>query len=111
MFWWDGRVRADSQAMKIARADFIREVRQHISRIEIVTFGIERGSRLFCGQIGVGALRYILTDASAAEVVATVRSVADGEAVCPSRFRLSLFRYRARQRNQPLSGKDRSRSD
>jgi two-component system, NarL family, response regulator DevR len=91
---------ADSVTMNAAHEDFIREVRQHISTIKIVMFGMEDDEQAFLWAVGVGALGYVLSDASAADVVDAVRTAASGEAVCPHHLCSSLFRYVARQRNQ-----------
>jgi two-component system, NarL family, response regulator DevR len=91
---------ADSVTMNVAHEDFIREVRQHISTIKIVMFGMDDDEQTFLWAVGVGALGYVLSDASAADVVDAVRTVADGEAACPHQLCTSLFRYVARQRKQ-----------
>jgi DNA-binding NarL/FixJ family response regulator len=91
---------ADSYAMNAAHQDFIFEIQQRVSGIKIVMFGMDDDEQVFLWAVGVGALGYVLADASAADVVDAVRSVADGKPVCPAQFCLSLFRYVARHRSQ-----------
>jgi DNA-binding NarL/FixJ family response regulator len=50
-----------------------------------------------------GIAGYVLKDASAMEVAAAVRSVANGEAVCPPSLCLALFERVANQNAQPAS--------
>jgi DNA-binding NarL/FixJ family response regulator len=46
----------------------------------------------FFQSVREGAAGYVLRDASAAEVLGAIRSVAAGEAVCPACFSTTLFR-------------------
>jgi two-component system, NarL family, response regulator DevR len=91
---------ADSYTMNAANQDFICEIQQRVPGMKIVMFGMDEDEQVFLWAVGIGALAYILTDASAADVVDAVRSVTGGKAVCPPQFQLSLFHYVARQRNQ-----------
>jgi two-component system response regulator DevR len=47
----------------------------------------------FLSAIRLGALGYVLQDASALEVINAIRSVSQGEAVCPSRYVRTLYDY------------------
>lgn len=58
----------------------------------IVLIGMEDDDALFLKAIRAGISAYLLSDASASDVVAAVRATARGEAVCPPRLCLSLFR-------------------
>jgi two-component system, NarL family, response regulator DevR len=51
----------------------------------------------FLTAIRLGALGYVLQEATAAEVIASIRAVAQGEAVCPARYARALFDYFASQ--------------
>jgi two-component system, NarL family, response regulator DevR len=62
-----------------------------------VLVAMEDDQRRFLDAIRRGVLGYVLQDASAAEVVSAVRSVAKGEAVCPARYALALFNFFASQ--------------
>ena len=58
----------------------------------IVLIGMGDDEALFVEAIRAGVSAYLLSDASASDVVAAVRATARGEAVCPPRLCLSLFR-------------------
>jgi DNA-binding NarL/FixJ family response regulator len=47
----------------------------------------------FVAAVRSGVSGYLLSDASAGDVVAAIRAVARGEAVCPPRLCLALFRF------------------
>jgi len=57
---------------------------------------MEENEEQFFTAIRSGISAYLLKDASADDVVAAVRSAARGEAVCPPRLCLALFRFMAR---------------
>lgn len=54
---------------------------------------MEDDQKRFLTAIRLGALGYVLQDASALEVVNAVRSVAQGEGVCPPRYVKLLYDY------------------
>ena len=58
----------------------------------VVLIGMEENEALFLKAIRAGVSAYLLSDASAADVIGAVRAAARGEAVCPPRLCLSLFR-------------------
>jgi len=59
---------------------------------KIVLVGMEPDQEQFIASIRSGVMGYLLQDASASDVVATVRAVHRGEAVCPPRLCSALFR-------------------
>jgi DNA-binding NarL/FixJ family response regulator len=59
----------------------------------IVLVGMEPGEEQFIASVRSGVTGYLLQDASASDVVATVRAVFRGEAVCPSQLCSVLFRF------------------
>jgi DNA-binding NarL/FixJ family response regulator len=65
--------------------------------IKCVLVAMQDDQKLFLSAIRQGALGYVLQEASAAEVVNSVRTVAQGEAVCPSQYPRVLFDYFAIQ--------------
>ena len=62
----------------------------------LVLVGMEEEEERFLTAVRSGVSGYLLNDASASDVVAAVRAVARGEAVCPPRLCLTLFRTVAR---------------
>jgi two-component system, NarL family, response regulator DevR len=88
----------DSLGTGTGQLEFLREVQRAVPGLKVVLIGMDPDERLFLQAVREGALGYVLEDASAIEVVNTVRAVAGGEAVCPPRLCTALFRYVARQR-------------
>jgi DNA-binding NarL/FixJ family response regulator len=71
--------------------------------IKTVLIGMDADEEQFLASVRAGALGYLLKDASAADVVAAVRAVYRGEAVCPSKFCATLFRVVAQMAKDPPS--------
>ena len=65
--------------------------------IKCMLVAMEDDQQRFLTAIRLGALGYVLQEASAIEVVNAIRSVAQGEAVCPARYARILFDYFASQ--------------
>jgi DNA-binding NarL/FixJ family response regulator len=58
-----------------------------------VLIGMEPDEELFMAAVRSGVMGYLLKDASASELVAAVRAVYRGEAVCPPQLCSRLFRF------------------
>jgi two-component system nitrate/nitrite response regulator NarL len=58
-----------------------------------VLIGMEPDEELFMAAVRSGVMGYLLKDASASELVAAVRAVHRGEAVCPPQLCSTLFRF------------------
>src|SRR2546425_8813554 len=58
-----------------------------------VLIGMEPDEELFMAAVRSGVMGYLLKDASAAELVAAVRAVYRGGAVCPPQLCATLFRF------------------
>jgi two-component system, NarL family, nitrate/nitrite response regulator NarL len=58
-----------------------------------VLIGMEPDEELFLAAVRSGVVGYLLKDASAADLVAAVRAVYRGEAVCPPQLCSTLFRF------------------
>ena len=89
----------DSFGVETAELGFLHELRSILPGLKVVLIGMEPNEQVFLQAVREGVLGYVLEDASAIEVVNTVRAVANDEAVCPPRLCASLFRYVAQQRN------------
>ena len=63
-----------------------------IPHAEILLVGMEDDEEQFLSAVRAGSSGYLLKDASAADVLGAVRSISRGEAVCPPRLCLSLFK-------------------
>jgi DNA-binding NarL/FixJ family response regulator len=58
-----------------------------------VLIGMESDEELFIAAVRAGVMGYLLNDASASDLVAAVRAVHRGEAVCPPQLCSTLFRF------------------
>jgi DNA-binding NarL/FixJ family response regulator len=71
--------------------DLICDVRESIPHIKVVLFGMDEDADIFLQAVRMGVNGYVLKNASSAELIDAVRAVAQGEAVCPSKFCKVLF--------------------
>jgi len=92
---------SDSAAVALSELRFIAELRAAIPGLKVVMIGMEADEGPFLRAVRDGIAGYVLKDASAMEVAAAVRSVANGEGVCPPGLCLTLFEELAKPRNQP----------
>ena len=68
--------------------------------VGVVLIGMQDDEGQFLEAVRSGVSGYLLKDASASDVISAVRAVARGEAVCPPRLRLALFRFVAQAATQ-----------
>jgi DNA-binding NarL/FixJ family response regulator len=61
-------------------------------KTKVLMIGMEENERIFLEAVQSGVAGYLFKDASAMEVVAAIRAVAAGEAVCPPRLCMTLFK-------------------
>lgn len=61
------------------------------ARMKVILFGMQDEPESFLRAVREGISGYLLKDASSTEIVSAVRSVAKGEAVCPTRLCMALF--------------------
>jgi two-component system, NarL family, nitrate/nitrite response regulator NarL len=74
-----------------------------LSGRKIILVGMEPGEEQFIAAVRSGVTGYLLQDASASDVVAAVRAVFRGEAVCPPQLCSGLFRFVAQMAsNMPV---------
>ncbi len=73
-------------------AKIARETRGHAA-YKAILIGMEPDEELFMAAVRSGVMGYLLKDASASELVAAVRAVYRGEAVCPPQLCSTLFRF------------------
>ncbi len=91
----------DSLTANLALAELVRAVRAGLPDVKLVLIGMDSEGQHFLHGIREGAMGYLVKDASALEVVAAVRTVANGGAVCSPELCAFLFRYAARQNQMP----------
>ncbi len=78
-------------------ASVLCSLRPAIPAAKIVMVDMDCDETTFLRAIREGVVGYVLKDASAGEVAATIRAVAGGEAVCPPLLSAALFRFVAQQ--------------
>jgi DNA-binding NarL/FixJ family response regulator len=78
--------------------DDLQEFHRGLPRLKIVLFGMTEDEELFLEAVRQRAVGYILKDACTPDLVAVVRTVARGGAVCPPRLCLLVFNCVAKQR-------------
>jgi DNA-binding NarL/FixJ family response regulator len=80
--------------------DLICDLRETVPHIKVVLFGMDEDSDIFLQAVRLGINGYVLKNASASELVDAVRSVAQGEAICPPKFCKVLFQALASETSQ-----------
>lgn len=87
----------DQPTLVSSCANVIPQIIANSPLVRIILFGMEEDAGKFLTAVQCGVVAYLLKDASTGDLVATIRSVARGEAVCPPRLCLALFQYVARE--------------
>ena len=67
-----------------------------LKQIKLVLFGMNGDLECFLQAVRMGACGYLLNEASSAEIIAAVKGVAQGEAICPPKLCKSLFDHLSR---------------
>lgn len=94
----------DSLDFLILSAAVLKTQKDSCEGLKVLLVAMEEDERLFLRAVRAGALGFVPKDASALDVVAAVRSVARGEAVCPARFCKFLFDLVSKQASEPPKG-------
>jgi DNA-binding NarL/FixJ family response regulator len=94
---------SDSAVVALSDLRLISEVRTAIPGLKVVMIGMDPDREVFLRAVRDGIVGFVLKDASALEVAAAVRSVANNEAVCPPDLCLALFECVANQNAHPAS--------
>lgn len=95
----------DSNVFAHAGLDIIESVRRVVPDTRILLVGMDNDKKTFLRCVRAGVSGYVLKEASANEVVAAVRSVAGGCAVCPPKFYAALFEQIVNPCPQSYDGK------
>lgn len=83
----------DSVEFLIRNGSLWKPRKESRDRLKVLLVAMDEDERLFLRAVRAGALGFIPKDASALDVIAAVRCVARGEAVCPPRFCRFLFDF------------------
>ena len=86
---------SDSAAVALSELRLVPEVRAAVPGLKVVMIGMEGDRETFLRAVRDGVVGYVLKDASAMEIAAAVRCVANDEAVCPPNLCLALFQHTA----------------
>lgn len=78
---------------------------------KVLMIGMDPDEEQFMTTVRAGVMGYLLKDASASDVVAAVRSVSRGEAVCPAQLCQALFRFVAQAKEGSTPGCSSSKPD
>jgi DNA-binding NarL/FixJ family response regulator len=88
-----GIIVMDSSGLASANSSLIPALQASIPDVRIVMVDMDMDPDTFLRAVREGVVGYVVKDASAAEMAATIRAVAAGEAVCPSALSMALFRF------------------
>jgi DNA-binding NarL/FixJ family response regulator len=86
---------SDSAAVALSDLRLVQEVRAAVPDLKVVMIGMDADREIFLRAVRDGVVGYVLKDASAMEIAAAVRCVANDEAVCPPSLCLALFEHTA----------------
>lgn len=86
----------DSTGLDLSNASLIPTLHAAIPNLRVVMVDMDPDETTFLMAVREGVVGYVLKDASAVELTATIRAVAAGEAVCPAELSMILFRSVAR---------------
>lgn len=86
---------------------FVRELIRATPEVRIVLLGMDENELTFLEAVRSGVCGYVLRDAAALDVLKAVRAAAQGEAFCPPRLCMALFRSYSRQAAHAPSAKMR----
>lgn len=81
----------DSATVALSELRLVSEVRADMPGLRVVMVGMDAEPATFLRAVRDGVVGYVLKEASAMEVAACVRAVANGEAVCPPQLCMALF--------------------
>src|ERR1700719_2438854 len=71
--------------------DWLTELQEAVPGIKIILFGMDENPDVFMRAVRRGVAGYVLKNASAAELLDALRTVAQGDAACPNQFCKVLF--------------------
>lgn len=91
-----------------SHSQFFLDLHKGIGSCKILLIGMDDDSQIFLKAVYLGVQGYLLKDASAGEIVAAVRGVARGEAMCPANLCMKLIEHvsstaRTAQRNSSVA--------
>jgi DNA-binding NarL/FixJ family response regulator len=88
----------DSASANILNRQRVTRMRDLNPDVQVLMVGMDVDESVFLTAVRAGVSGYLLNDASAADVIAAIRAVSRGEAVCPPQLCKVLFDSVARSR-------------
>jgi DNA-binding NarL/FixJ family response regulator len=88
----------DSASANILNRQRVTRMRDLNPNVQVLIVGMDVDESVFLRAVRAGVSGYLLNDASAADVIAAIRAVSRGEAVCPPQLCKVLFDSVARSR-------------
>ena len=85
--------------------DWLTDLQETTPEIKIILFGMDEDPDVFLRAVRRGVAGYVLKNASATDLLDAVRTVAQGEAVCPAKFCKVLFRTLAAGATEDKDGR------
>src|SRR5215469_227517 len=83
----------DESARMNSGVDLVDKMMQAVRSLKIIFLGIRDNEHDFLRAVSSGVVGYLSREASANDIVAAIRAVTRGEAVCPPHLTLLLLRY------------------
>lgn len=83
--------------------NLISEIAETAPQLKAVLFGMDEDPQRFLKAVASGVYGYVLKDGSDADIVAAIRTVAAGGAICPPTLCLHLIQSFAKERARALS--------
>ena len=87
----------DALSVELSDYALLDDIATRAPGVKIVLIDMDGDPETFLKCVRAGVVGYLLQDASAADVISGVQAVARGEAVCPAKLCMPLFRTVARQ--------------
>jgi DNA-binding NarL/FixJ family response regulator len=88
----------DSASASVLHRQRVTRIRDLSPNLQVLMIGMDVDESAFLTAVRAGVSGYLLNDASAADVIAAIRAVSRGEAVCPPQLCKVLFDSVARSR-------------
>lgn len=85
--------------------DWLADLQETAAQIKIILFGMDEDPDVFLRAVRRGVAGYVLKNASATDLLDAVRTVAQGEAVCPAKFCKVLFKALAAGTTEDKDGR------
>jgi len=87
-------------SLSSASQNILGELTKGQSEVKVILFGMDEDTECFMNAVRLGVCGYLLKDASSVEIVSAVRSVVQGDAVCPPKLCMALFSQVSREFRQ-----------